>query len=688
VRPRSARPRSLSAWLLRGLALVVLPPLIVAVAGITAQQRELSHAREAGHVAAARVAIAAHIQVSVEVAEDVARRATRTPDPAVAPRVRAALIRARSDLTALHRLPGSGTGEHAVDREFATVEPLVARLGTPRADIGAASAALSRLDTATALLTDDLVATMRSELRRDRSGQHTQLIGILIALTFTLIVALLVARRLVASIRRPLAALSGSARRLGSGDLAHRVELNSFSELDQVADSFNAMATRLRQSRHELSHRAFHDSLTSLPNRALLFDRIAHALARGGSTGDRPSIGVLFVDIDDFKGINDSMGHSHGDDALVEIGRRIGSVLRPSDTVARLGGDEFAVLLDDLAEPAAATRVAERILLLLSTPVRIADAELDVGASIGVAVSSDELHDSDTLVRAADLAMYAAKGAGKGRYRAFDSSMLSGAVERLSLERDLKLAVERDEIELHYQPVLDLVTGRARGVEALARWTHPTRGAVGPDVFIPLAEQIGLIVPLGRQLLTHACDALPALRTGLGETELLMAVNLSAAQLLDPALPDDLRRSVAAAGITTDSLMLEITESQLITDLDAGVARLHELKTLGVYLALDDFGTGYSSLAYLRSFPVDSLKVDKAFIDNVADTTSDDHALVRAIISLGQTLEVRVVAEGIEHQQQRVELQRIGCDRGQGYLFARPMPAAALIAAFGSRLLV
>jgi EAL domain-containing protein (putative c-di-GMP-specific phosphodiesterase class I) len=207
-------------------------------------------------------------------------------------------------------------------------------------------------------------------------------------------------------------------------------------------------------------------------------------------------------------------------------------------------------------------------------------------------------------------------------------------------------------------------------------------------VFIRLAEQTALIVPLGLQLLTRACNALPALRTGLGEPELLMAVNLSAAQLLDPALPDELTRAVAAAGITTGSLMLEITEGQLITDLDAGVARLHELKALGVHLALDDFGTGYSSLAYLRSFPVDSLKVDRAFIDQVADTSSDDHALVRSIISLGQTLDVRVVAEGIETLEQRRELERLGCDRGQGYLLARPMPAADLIAAFGTRLLV
>jgi diguanylate cyclase (GGDEF)-like protein len=474
------------------------------------------------------------------------------------------------------------------------------------------------------------------------------------------VVALLVARRLVASIRRPLAALSTSAQRLGGGDLDHRVDLDSVSELNQVADSFNAMATRLLQSRHELSHRAFHDSLTGLPNRALLFDRVAQALARPGAA----PTALLYVDIDNLKVVNDSLGHNRGDDVLTEVGRRIGTVLRPTDTVARVGGDEFAVLLAEHAEPAAATRVAERILFVLSSPVTVDGAELDVGASIGIAISSWASHDTDSLMRAADLAMYAAKGEGKGCYRRFDPAMLAGAVERLSLEQDLKLAVERDEIELHYQPVVDLVTGRARGVEALARWTHPERGVVGPDTFIAVAEQTGLIVPLGRQVIVHACHALPALRAGLGEPALLMAVNLSAAQLL------------------------EITESELISDLDAAVARLHELKALGVNLALDDFGTGYSSLAYLRSFPVDSLKVDKAFIDDVEDTGSDGHALIRTIISLGRTIDVRVVAEGIERPEQRRELERLGCDRGQGYLFARPMPATDLIAAFGTRLLV
>jgi diguanylate cyclase (GGDEF)-like protein len=443
----------------------------------------------------------------------------------------------------------------------------------------------------------------------------------------------------------------------------------------QVSRTLDAM----RHSDRELSRRALHDPLTGLASRALLVDRITHALERR----ERGPIGVLLIDLDDFKVNNDSLGHGRGDEVLVEVGRRVRGVLRPSDTVARLGGDEFAVLLEDLTERRGAIGVAERILLALTTPLTIAGRELQAGASIGVAVSTEQLCDADELVRAADLAMYAAKSAGKGCYRSFEPTMLTGTVERLALERDLRHAIEHDEIEVHYQPVVDMGTGRVRGAEALARWRHPERGRVVPDVFIPLAERSGLIVPLGRKVLARACADLPALRAGLDEPHMIVSVNLSATELLDPGLPDHLLGCIEAAGITPDSLILEITETHLMSDLEAGVARLHELRALGVHLALDDFGTGYSSLAYLRSFPIGSVKIDRSFVGHVADPDSDDHALVRAIISLGQTLDLRVVAEGIEDEDQRRELVRLGCDRGQGYLFSRPLPAAELLLSYG-----
>jgi EAL domain-containing protein (putative c-di-GMP-specific phosphodiesterase class I) len=279
--------------------------------------------------------------------------------------------------------------------------------------------------------------------------------------------------------------------------------------------------------------------------------------------------------------------------------------------------------------------------------------------------------------------MCAAKGGGKSCYRSFEPAMLSGAVDRLALAADLRRAIEADEIQLHYQPVVDMTNGRLRGVEALARWTHRERGAVFPDDFIPLAEQSGMIVPLGRKLLARACAELPALRAGLDAPDMIVSVNLSGAELLAPGLLEHVRECTQAAGITPGSLILEITETQLMEDFEAAVTRLHELKALGVNLALDDFGTGFSSLAYLRNFPVGALKIDRSFIAGVGDPDSDDHALVRAIISLGLTFDLRVVAEGIEDEDQRRELVRLGCDRGQGYLFSRPLPPSELVLSYG-----
>jgi diguanylate cyclase (GGDEF)-like protein len=657
------RPRRLSTWLLLGLGLMLVPQLVAAAISIGTQQREVRESQARDRAVAAKLASGSHLQSTIDSAEDLL---LRNPGGApVGPSVRDALAAAAPDLRALDAPD--------VSRQLAEVEALAAGDLSDPATVDRLRGPLDDLHEANA------VQAAEASEQRERSGQRRSTLTLLIAFTLALVIAVLVARMLTISIRGPLSELRSSARRLGSGELGHRVELDSFTELNQVAEAFNQMAEALRTSDRELSHRAFHDSLTGLANRALLFDRVRHALARR----DRGAVGVLFIDLDDFKAINDSFGHSRGDEVLVEVGRRIRGVLRPLDTVGRLGGDEFAVLLEDVPEHGVATGVAERILLALSSPVAVTGRELEVAASIGIALSGPELHDADELVRGADLAMYAAKAAGKGRYRSFEPKMLAGAVERLALARDLKRAIELDELELVYQPVVDMGSGRARGVEALARWTHHERGPIGPDVFIPLAEQSGLIVPLGRRVLERACADLPALRIGLDEPGMIVSVNLSAAELLAPGLPEHVLQCTHAAGIAPGSLLIEITESQLMSDLDAAVARLHELKALGAHLALDDFGTGYSSLAYLRSFPVDALKVDRAFIHDVAEPDSDDHALVRAIISLGRTLDLRVVAEGIETEEQRRELKRLGCDRGQGYLFSRPLPAADLALSFG-----
>ncbi|MEA2385081.1 MAG: hypothetical protein QOH72_5052 [Solirubrobacteraceae bacterium] len=516
------------------------------------------------------------------------------------------------------------------------------------------------------------------------SGSDQRREGLVLALSFLLSsgIAVLLALRLRGSISGPLAALRASARRLGSGDLTHRVELDSFAELGEVAESLNAMAERLEDSRRELAHQAFHDDLTGLANRTVLFERVQDALARAAAAGDDRSIAVLFVDVDDFKAINDSLGHSVGDGVLKHLAARLRDALRPSDTVARHGGDEFAVLVEDIRERDGGARVAERILLALSAPTTVAGMELSLGASVGVATATaGDAMTAEELMRAADLAMYAAKADGKRRYRTFAPAMLAGAVERLELEADLKRALERDELDVHYQPIVELATGRVRAVEALARWTHPVRGAIAPDVFIALAEQTGLIVALGRQVLARACSDLPVLRDALDRPALRMGVNLSARELLDPALLRSVSDAMAAAGLERGALTVEITESVLMSDVAASKARLAELKDLGVRIALDDFGTGYSSLAYLREFPVDSLKIDRAFSSGVAEPGTDDHELVRTIVGLGRTRKMTVVAEGIESTRQRRELDRLGCELGQGYLFCRPLPVDALVAA-------
>jgi diguanylate cyclase (GGDEF)-like protein len=671
VRLRLSRPRKLSTWLFLTLGLLLAPQFIGAAIGISQQQAQINEAREDGREVATRLGRIAHLQSTIDATEDAVLRAPGDGRHTAGPRVRGTLARANADVLVLD--------SPVLDRDFARLQTLAAGDLATAADRRRLEAPLDSVRATTAQLADDTVASTTDDERSERADQRTQLLGITLAFVATLMLTLLIARLFISSIRRPLRTLRTSAVKLGSGDLSHRAELDSFAEFNQVADAFNTMADALRQSDHELNHRAFHDPLTGLANRALMFNRITHALERRG----HEAIGVLIIDVDDFKSVNEGLGHSRGDEALVEVGRRLRGILRPSDTVARLGGDEFAILLEDLSEHHGATGVAERIVLALSTPVKVTGGEVELAASVGVAVSGAQLNDADELIRAADLAMYAAKAAGKGRYCSFEASMLAGAVERLALERDLKHAILRDELDIHYQPVVDMTTGRVRGVEALARWTHPERGPVAADVFIPLAEQSGMIVPLGRRMLARACADLPALRRGFDEPDMVVSVNLSAAELHAPGLTEHLVSCTDAAGITCGSVILEITESQIMNDLDAAIERLHELKALGAHLALDDFGTGYSSLAYLRSFPIDAVKIDRAFIGAVADPGSDDHALVRAIISLGQALDIRVVAEGIEEEDQRRELRRLGCDRGQGYLFSRPLPCTELILSYG-----
>ena len=441
--------------------------------------------------------------------------------------------------------------------------------------------------------------------------------------------------------------------------------------------------TERKQFEEQLQHQAFHDPITNLANRALFRDRVLHAIER--QERDHKPIAVLFMDIDDFKTVNDSLGHAAGDGLLQEVGDRLKKALRSADTAARLGGDEFAILLEDGGEGIRAAEVAERIMQMLEDPFALEGKEVFVRASVGIAVADGAAPGgedaAEALMRNADVAMYMAKERGKGRYQVFEPEMHDTALRRLELKADLQRALDHDEFILHYQPVIELESGRITGVEALIRWIHPERGIVQPLEFIPLAEETGLIVPIGRWVLAEACRYAVELQSEFpsapDEPPFHMAVNLSARQLARPEIVNEVRDILAETGLEAPALILEITESMVMQDMELAIERLNQLKQLGVLLAIDDFGTGYSSLNYVRRFPVDILKVDKSFIDEVADG-GESSALTAAVIELAGILNLKPVAEGIERADQLERLMELKCDMGQGYLFARPLDAQAL----------
>jgi len=430
-----------------------------------------------------------------------------------------------------------------------------------------------------------------------------------------------------------------------------------------------------RAQHEESQRRAFTDSLTGLANRALLLDRLDQVLKQVRRRGSEAT--VLFVDLDRFKVVNDSLGHTAGDALLEAVAERLRGVVRAGEMVARLGGDEFAILLEgEGATTAHAVRVARRIGAALREPFFVADHEVTISASIGIASGSDAAPD---LLRDADVAMYRAKSSGKGRYRVFEPAMHADALARLELDAALRHAVDRDELVVHYQPIVDLADGTIVAVEALVRWQHPERGMVSPGEFIPIAEETGLIVDIGTWVLREACrqvaswqaDAVP------GEPPLLLSVNLSGRQLADPDLADLVCATVAESGLAAGALILELTETVLMQDISRSVAQLHALKAREVQIAIDDFGTGYSSLQRLQNFPIDILKIAKPFVDELADRP-DRAILARAIADLSRNLALDTIAEGIEGPLQWQRLREFGCRLGQGFLFSRPLPPAEL----------
>jgi diguanylate cyclase (GGDEF)-like protein/PAS domain S-box-containing protein len=427
---------------------------------------------------------------------------------------------------------------------------------------------------------------------------------------------------------------------------------------------------------NQLKHQAFHDPLTNLPNRSLFMDRLEHALARRGRHGT--SVAVLFLDLDNFKVVNDSLGHQAGDQLLIELAERLQVGLRPEDTVARVGGDEMAILLEDVESHAEVGEVAARIQQRLSAPVRLEGREVFTTVSIGVALSTIDHGRPEDLLRDADVALYRAKAQGKARHAIFDPSMDAQALERLELETDLRYAVERHELLVHYQPIADLETGRVCEVEALIRWRHPQRGMIPPLQFIPLAEETGLIIPIGRWVLEEAARQV---RRWQVEHPLLppltLSVNISARQLQHPHLIGEIAEVLTTTDLDPSSLRLEITESVVMEDAEATSVTLRGLKALGIELAIDDFGTGYSSLSYLNRFSVDAVKIDRSFVSQIG-TSSRDATIIQAIIALAKSLSLSVTAEGIESVEQLRQLQALGCNRGQGYLLAKPLSPEAV----------
>jgi diguanylate cyclase (GGDEF)-like protein len=432
-----------------------------------------------------------------------------------------------------------------------------------------------------------------------------------------------------------------------------------------------------RQTQEHLLYSTLHDALTGLANRSLFTERLRHAMRRAARHPD-DLFAVLFLDLDRFKDVNDNLGHFAGDELLRAVARRLEACIRPEDTVARLSGDEFAILLESITETSDAGRVAERIEEALSFPINLAGAEVRTSASMGIVTSSMSHDQPEQILRSADMAMYRAKAAGRARYELFDRAMHSDALARLQLETDLRRAVEQSEFRIHYQPLISLKSGRVTGLEALVRWEHPQRGLVHPADFIHVAEETGLIIPMGRWVLLEACRQIKEWQAAHSRRiPLTIGVNLSVRQFSQPDIVDQVARALEISGIPPASLRLEITEAAIIDRGRYAISILSQLRELGVQVYLDDFGTGYSSLSYLHGLPIDAIKIDRAFISNM-DTDEKNLRLVRTILTLAEIVGVRAEAEGISSAEQLRELRALNCEQGQGYLFSAPITEDAV----------
>lgn len=513
------------------------------------------------------------------------------------------------------------------------------------------------------------------------------LVAVLLALAISFAQATMLRVQAIEAINQRLQVETKERQRVAASleearaDLERRVDERT-RQLAATNASLQREIGERQRVEEQLRHDAFYDGLTDLPNRALFMDRLERVLARAKRQADY-RFAVLFLDLDHFKLVNDSLGHQAGDQLLVELASRLQQCVRGSDTVARLGGDEFAILLDDLRDESNCFQVADRIHQDLTQPFILHGQEVFTNGSIGVALSLTGYDSPGDLLRDADIAMYRAKDQGRGRYEVFDTAMRSSIVERVQLEAALRRAIEQHEFLVYYQPIVSLPTGRLAGFEALVRWQHAEWGLVSPNEFIPIAEETGLIVPLGRWVLAEACRQMHAWhRQYLTTPPLMISVNLSGKQVVHSKLLDEIQQILRETGLDPYVLKLEMTESVLIEHGRAVLDLCSSLRAMGIKLGIDDFGTGYSSLSYLHRFPIDTLKIDRAFVSKI-DSDEKDHALVKTILAIAQTLHLETIAEGIETTAHLAVLRTLECAYGQGYLFSRPVAgpvAEALIA--------
>lgn len=504
---------------------------------------------------------------------------------------------------------------------------------------------------------------------------------------FSLLVAAITASVFQKSILEPLAALRRAARAIAGGNLSVRAPVRGPEEMVSLAEAFNSMTEALidrnrelerhiadlQQARDTIWRMAYYDPLTGLPNRHLFEDRLQMAMAQARRRGLQ--VGVLFLDLDRFKLVNDSFGHAFGDKLLRLVARRLGQAIDTGQTLARTGGDEFIVLLPDVERESEVEEAARRLLHVMQMPFELEGRELYVTASIGVVLFPLHGEDPQTLVRNADIAMYRAKESGRNTYEVYSALLDLGMVQRLSMESDLHRALQREELVLHYQPIVNVETGEIVGVEALVRWLHPERGVLYPDAFIPLAEDSGLIVPLGEWVLRAACrQAIAWQEAGAGP--LFISVNLSPRQMRQE-LASVVAQVLRETGLSPSHLMLEVTEGAIMVEMERAISLLLSVRGMGVQVCVDDFGTGHSSLSHLKMLPVDVIKVDRSFVWDMVGNRADA-AIVASVVTLAQALGLRVIAEGVETEEQAALLRRMGCREMQGFLFSRPLPEAEM----------